>query len=578
MFWLFGIIVFFVALYFSYTVAAPIAATVVGFYTAGVILVEFATATAWVFRGPAATIDHLSIEPPAPSSDPDAAARRDPAYRNYFFGPVLQDYWLALQKAGERAWERTFVGSPVGDGESRKRNSIAYWIIDTWSAIGNRFYLGPELSGPIKILASGPMVGALVGVGLGALGAAVVAALTSVIFGLLLALTVLVTIVFAGLLRCVELVILQIRGITLECGNCHRRVVLPAYSCPQCPPGQPSLHRRLIPGSLGVFSHICRCGNPLPTLLAKGKSGLPAYCQHEGCGQPLPTKGLTAPTFHVPVVAGRSAGKTVFMMAAVTSLESSEDTASAGFEFASAKAERAYRRMRSALEEASFSTITATLPEISVEAFTIYVGPEGSPRRRLLYLYDAAGERYETSAGVATFRFLGHTKGIVFIVDPFSFPSVRRSVGPDLLATLRASEADTDEGFSRFAQASRENLQVRTTRKMPIPVAVVLTKCDALLDSEAVAHPYDELGDADNDQRQRGTRSKAVRHWLDSVAGQRGLVTVLENTFERCSYFAVSALDALSVQTRTSGRTSTVVSNDNTAAPILWLLDRGAQT
>lgn len=570
-FWfLAGLFLFMVVLYFSYTLVAPMAAAVAGAVAAGVVLIEFATATAWVFRG-AAPIDHLRIEPPPSGSD---AQHRDPAYRSYFFGPVFRDYSLALQVAARRGWERSFTGSPApsADPNQHQRNSIALRIYDTWSAISTR--IDPEMGVPIKILASGPMIGGMVGVGLGSAAAAVLATLISAVFGLLLGLTLVSIVVFAGVLRLLEQGILQIRGITLECSSCHRRVGSPTYRCPQCPTGNPALHRRLIPGPLGVFSHICRCGHSLPTLLAKGKWKLTAYCQHEGCNKQLPVKGMTTPTFHIPVVAGRAAGKTVFMMASVASLRSLAKSEPPAFEFADPRAEKEYLKVQSALQNAAFGGIGATLPEISVQAFNVYIGPEGSPRRRLLYVYDAAGERYETSDGVATFRFLGHTEGVILIVDPFSFEAVRGVVDADILANLRHSQADADEVFSRFAQTLRENLDTRTDRKMHVAIAVVLTKCDGLLAASDVAHPYDELGEAAGDPTQRAIRSDAVRRWLESVAGQRSLVTALENTFDRCSYFAVSALDAFTVKARPSGRTRTVVSNDDTAAPITWLIDK----
>ncbi|MCA1702029.1 MAG: hypothetical protein LC808_01650, partial [Actinobacteria bacterium] len=354
------------------------------------------------------------------------------------------------------------------------------------------------------------------------------------------------------------------------------RVGAPVYSCPHCPEGSPALHRKLIPGPQGVFSHVCRCGNSLPTLLLRKKWKLQAYCQHNGCNKPLPVKGLTAPTIHIPVVAGRAAGKTVFMMAAVASLETQAQNSPdpLSFEFADLQAKKEYRTRRDALEKAAFSGIGATLPEISVKAFNIYIGPEGSAQRRLLYLYDAAGERYETSDGVATFRFLGHTAGVIVIVDPFSFAAVRRFVTSDVLAGLRHSEADADEVFGRFAQTLRENLSVRITQKIEVPVAVVLTKCDGLLTAPEVAHPYDELGDAASDLSKRTVRSAAVRSWLESVAGQRSFVATLENTFGRCGYFAVSALDAFRLRARASGRTSATIRNDDTAAPLVWLLGK----
>jgi Double-GTPase 2 len=565
--WLIGAVIVLAALYFSFMLLAPATALVTAMIAAAVVIIEFATATAWVFRG-TAPINHLSIEPPLPDSNTND---RDPAYRSYFFGPVFRDYALAMQKAAQGGWERAFVGTPTttssaGSG-ARQRNSVALRIYDHWLSIKGS--PAREIN-VVRLIASGPMVGGVVGVGVGAAAAAVFAILVSMIFGLLLGLILISTIIVAGTLRLMEQALLQIRGITLECGSCHRRVGAPVYSCPDCS----ALHRKLIPGPFGVFSHLCRCQRSLKTLLVGGKWNLRAYCQH--CNKPLPDKGLTAPTVHIPVVAGQAAGKTVYMMASVASLKEQAEQSNdpSVFEFADPRAEKEYLRRESALKQAALDGIRATLPEISVQAFNIYVGPEGSARRRLLYLYDAAGERYQTSDGVATFRFLGHTEGVILIVDPFSFEVVRRFVTSNILAGLRYSEADADEVLGRFSQTLRENLSVRTDRKVNVPVAVVLTKCDGLLAVSDVPHPYDELGDAANDLTKRAIRSNAVRHWLESVAGQHSLLATLENTFERYSYFSVSALDAFTREAHQSGRTRTQIRHDDTAAPLRWLLDK----
>ncbi|MGH8880958.1 MAG: hypothetical protein ACRD0P_26990, partial [Stackebrandtia sp.] len=186
--WLIGIILFLGILYFSYTFAAPLAAAVAGVVAAAVVLIEYAAAAASVFRGDA-PIDHLGIEPPPPGSN---ATHHDPAYRSYFFGPVFRDYSLAVQVAARRGWERSFVGSPAaGPSGDPKRNSIAQRIFDTWSSIGTRIPVDPDLVTAAKVLASGPMVGGMVGVGMGAAGAALFATLVSMVFGLLLGLTVL---------------------------------------------------------------------------------------------------------------------------------------------------------------------------------------------------------------------------------------------------------------------------------------------------------------------------------------------------------------------------------------------------
>jgi len=555
--------------YLSIIFVAPVVLVVAGIVAAGIVFFEYAAASAWVFRGAAAPIGHLRIEPRTTSAgDPRIP---EPAYRSYYFGPVFHDYALAVRTAAKSGWDRSLggLGADPATGNAPIR-SVAQHLTDRWNNIGLYLPINPTAA---KTMTFGPLAGALIGLVTGVAGAAGVALVISAVFGLAILLTVVVAVVLAGLLRLLELAVLRVRHITTECRACHRKVTAPAYLCPHCPASGPrALHRRLVPGAHGVFSRICRCGNGLPTLLARGKFRLEGFCQH--CNVPLPVKSFTAPTLHIPVVAGRQAGKTVFMTAAVAGLElqTRHGAGAAGFEFADPASLPEYVRARDALSNASFDAIRATMPVDAAPAFNIYLGTGRG--RRLMYLYDAAGERFEQEAGVETLRYLEHAGGVVVIVDPFSFPDVRRAAEPDILTGVRYSLADVDDVVSRFAEGLRRTAGARAGRKLDAKAAVVLTKCDALLRSTAVAHPFDKLGPAALNSSMRAERSAAIRTWLGSTAGQNGLLAVLENNFSQSEYFAVSARDAFDNAEQRSGRTQRAVRNDDPAMPLRWLLER----
>lgn len=559
------------AAYLSVVFVAPVVIVIAAVIAGGIIFIEYATASAWVFRGTTAPIEHLRI---GPRVAVDGRRPPEPAYRSYYFGPVFRDYSLAVRTAACRGWERSFAGQPADFAAGRPEpvRSLSQSLYERWENVGAYIPINPLAA---KTVTLGPMVGGMLGLAVGMAASGAVAAAVSAVFGLVLLLTVAMAVLIAGLLRMIEIVALRMRGITIECPACHRRATAPAYLCSHCKAvqGGGALHRRLIPGPLGVLSRTCRCGNTLPTLLARGKWKLEGFCQYEDCNAALPVKGLTARTFHVPVVAGRQAGKTVFMMAAVTRLEQqARASAGEGFEFADPSALPTYLAARAALEQATFSAISATLPVVAVPAFNIYLGTGQS--RRLMYLYDVAGERLEQESGVATLRYLEHSGGVVVIIDPFSFPAIRRATESTILAGVRHSVADADDVLGRFSEGLRQSVRGRAGRRVNVKAAVVVTKCDALLQSTDVAHPYDQLGDTAGDPGRRQERSAAVRDWLDSVAGQQGLLSGLENTFNQRSFFAVSARDAFVVSTTTSTRTLTAVRNDDPAAPLRWLLER----
>jgi Double-GTPase 2 len=502
--------------------------------------VEYFTASIAGFT-PYGSITHLRIEPPPESDDGP-----DPAYRSYYAGPVLLDYRKVLKATFEQVWAKIVVGKldeNTGVAPPSLVNRVWLWVKRTmWPKL---------LSVPCAIAASAGLI-------VGAVGAIGFVAVASLIFAALLVVVVLGALATGGGSRLIELALLYIRGITIECGVCHVRATRPVYRCPKCR----AAHRRLLPGLSGVLHRTCRCHATLPTLLALGKTRLPA--QYAECHAQLPIKGLSAPTVHIPVIAGPTAGKSVFMQTAITRLMLMDD----GFEFADQRARDDFERnLRLGVTDDPRRAVKTV--NTRPRAYNVFVGKEGSRARRLLYLYDPAGESVESVEQLADAQFLAFTKGVVFIVDPFALRQVRSATDRALLGRVNASNAAPKDVLGRFVEALRERMATGRSNRMNIPVAVVLTKADGLLDVSAVGHPY-----AGRRQVERLERDSAAREWLVKL-GQRDLVSSLDNYFSAVSYFAVSYRDAREVTGHRS--TSGPVFNDDPAEPVLWLLERRAR-
>jgi hypothetical protein len=211
------------------------------------------------------------------------------------------------------------------------------------------------------------------------------------------------------------------------------------------------------------------------------------------------------------------------------------------------------------------AAVPSTLPTAPLRAATFFIGT-GSDRR-LVYVYDAAGEYYLSSDRVSGLRFLGSTAGMLLVVDPFSLAAVRTRMEADDIALPPHSTSPPDDVVSRIADGLREQSVGRRRDRIDVRVAVVVTKCDVLIDRGPVPHPYETV---DDDGRE--ARSAAVARWLDATAGEGGLVRQLANQYAEIGYFAVSALDAFSAAPRTSARTGRDVHNDPPSAPLRWLL------
>jgi hypothetical protein len=527
----------------SYVVAVLL--SVVGLLFLGSASIGFLFGTyrylvaSWHGFAPYGPIGHLRIQPP---QTPGA----DPAYRSYYAGPVLRDYRKVLAQTYREMW-RPLVGDL--DRQRETADGTESWVARVWEwALGSAIF--PVLKYPAAVLVIGGLL-------LGVSAASTFVAVVSLLFALLLTLLVLFAVITAGVSRGGEVAMLWVRGITIECSSCHVRATRPIYRCPGCR----SEHRRLLPGMSGVLHRTCACRRVLPTLLLNGKARLVAQCAE--CKAQLPTNGLTAPTVHIPVIAGPTAGKSVYMQTAVNRLMCTAD----GFEFADERAKQQYERniQLGVLEDPRRAVKTAvTRPR----AYNVYVGAKGSRARRLLYLYDPAGEIPESADQLAESQFLKHTKGIVFIVDPFSLRQVRSDADQSLLGRVGASNTVPKASLERFTEALREHLRAKSSERMKIPVSIVLTKADALLEQPGPVHPYARCASAT-----RAEHDTAAREWLAEM-GQRDLLSSMDNQFTTVAYFVVSYLDAREVSGHPSAAGDVV--NDDPAAPVLWLLDRKA--
>lgn len=107
----------------------------------------------------------------------------------------------------------------------------------------------------------------------------------------------------------------------------------------------------------------------------------------------------------------------------------------------------------------------------NVEPFSFRVSIDGSKRFALL-LHDAAGESFSSpSRRIAQASYLGRADAVVFLVDPFGLPEFRKR------ANVTLTDA-TYENQSMLLETCLEEL--RQAERYPIPLAVVLSKSDAV--------------------------------------------------------------------------------------------------
>jgi hypothetical protein len=104
--------------------------------------------------------------------------------------------------------------------------------------------------------------------------------------------------------------------------------------------------------------------------------------------------------------------------------------------------------------------------------------------RRILYLFDPAGEHYTGATEVESLRYLDHGEALLFIVDPFALPQVRRALTAEERGLIERSAASSDEDPADTLQRVLNELRSRPDRGKQRRVAVVVTKTDLLRRTE----------------------------------------------------------------------------------------------
>jgi double-GTPase-like protein len=428
----------------------------------------------------------------------------EPAYYSYFFDKAWRDYALIAVRAKDLMLE---------DGKR-----CIDWGMVLMNPVG--WPLGVTVWG-VAIVSAIPALGILIFVGL--IHLAIVGSCAAVAYA------------SALLFRLVEYLNMAAHGIYGRCPSCHERLTLPIYLC-KCG----ARHLRLIPGPYGSIYRRCQCGESLPTLFLFGRNKLNSICPH--CQHGLNTTLLTIGDLFIPIVGGVSAGKSSIMTATLVEFERKETGLTVSFPKAPEEKEsvdeRNHRRNRS--QYFSGQTVEKTT-DGQVRAFQIEL-EDSRQRRRLLYVYDAAGEIFRGGHDLGSLPYYSLIHSLVFLVDPFSLTKAKAAV--DAAARARTeSAASTDSPQDIYDQVVRSLLHFSRRRGVRnIPVAIVVTKTDAMgIRSRILATKVPVDPAAKTPPTADELRSLTVRQWLYEN-GASPLVRSVEQDFRNVRYFECSAL------------------------------------
>jgi hypothetical protein len=165
-----------------------------------------------------------------------------------------------------------------------------------------------------------------------------------------------------------------------------------------------------------------------------------------------------------------------------------------------------------------------------------------------LVFFDAAGEDFENEDVMFyVSKYIAHSDGIIFLIDPFSNNTVRGELPPDVVRGASTIEANSvsspKEVIERVANIVR--FGTKANGKIKIPVAAAFSKLDAfetLLDNgAALRRPSPHLNEGAFVEQDGFTIDQEIRGLL-AAWGEQDFLQSLGMNYENAKLFAFSAL------------------------------------
>jgi GTPase SAR1 family protein len=336
---------------------------------------------------------------------------------------------------------------------------------------------------------------------------------------------------------------------------------------------------------------------------ASGRADCPGCGQATGnrvcpdCHNPLPSAYVDSPGRIVALVGAKNAGKSTYIAVLLHELMNRVGTElDASLVACDDRTIERYKRdfARPLLEERRLLPTTASAATGPREPL-VYLLTRTRPSRfapsRLglgragrgrtdslaLVLFDTAGEDLRSrEVRDLHLRYLEAADAIIFLVDPLELPGAGAALMDAVPGRPRTPGDDPDSEpiniIARVTEALRQRHGTRPGDRLPVPVAVALTKIDvlrpALLKQSALHRSRDGSGVLDLDDREAvDAQVRALLH--EWQAGQ--LDTYLGQQYADHALFGISALGGVPEDGRVgAGGVRPYRAED----PLLWLLYR----
>lgn len=334
------------------------------------------------------------------------------------------------------------------------------------------------------------------------------------------------------------------------------------YLCDQCG----AVHD-LTPTEKEVFYLTCRCGEKLPKLPQYGRNDLILVCPNHS---PLFLIGKnvgTYPEILLPVVGNTSTGKSSFLAAWTVFAQERlafEQSLDVSFPFTGGNryAKDCVKRFQDGIP-----------PGKTAQTNPLGLGMEMVSRNNRkgirVYFYDPAGEVFDYNPNsLQPFHYYDYMKGILFLVDPFATPVLRKKYSREYLDAqgFQASDKSIGDGCEKFIRGLYAHNLGRDEYHYA-SCAVVITKSDvldldALIGDVAVRRRMSEDPTLGFEEAMNEVCAEQLKDW-----GLGHVLRLLDEHFKEVRCFSVSAYGHVP-------QNGVPFTPERVEMPIMWLLNK----
>lgn len=199
-------------------------------------------------------------------------------------------------------------------------------------------------------------------------------------------------------------------------------------------------------------------------------------------------------------------------------------------------------------------------------------------------IFDGAGEDHENNLDPSSTvcRYINASKAIILVIDPLVLPNIRRgglvdaNIMSNSLGGFEGTSKNAEDVINSVAAYIKSARGIKTTKMLSIPIAVVLTKFDTILNHRAfgsqalIKNSSLTVRNGIVDMAEIKQIDSEIRNWLEQI-GESAFINALDSHFKEYYFFGVSSYGA---PPKNAYTLPNEIKPHRVLDPILWLFKR----